>query len=207
MNPKLKHWKLISCPFFTLHFDLWSPLHPYALWGLVRLWSFFTFFIIALWPSVLYCTVHFDLQLFYKQLWSFSAVWPKALLYTLHSDLLLFSAHCTMTSSPSLHTALWPLVFFCTLHYDLQPVSTHGTLTSGSSLYISCWPPALLFTLHIDLWFFSGHFRLTSSSSIHTAIWHPFLHTLLWSPHCKVGPPRIGIHNTSKGMNRYFSRI
>jgi hypothetical protein len=25
--------------------------------------------------------------------------------------------------------------------------------------------------------------------------------------HCKVGPPRIGIHNTSKGMNRYFLRI
>jgi hypothetical protein len=25
--------------------------------------------------------------------------------------------------------------------------------------------------------------------------------------HCKVGPPRIGIHITSKGMNRYFLRV
>jgi hypothetical protein len=25
--------------------------------------------------------------------------------------------------------------------------------------------------------------------------------------HCKAGPHRIGIHNTSKGINRYFLRI
>jgi hypothetical protein len=25
--------------------------------------------------------------------------------------------------------------------------------------------------------------------------------------HCKVGPHRIGTHNTSKGINRYFLRI
>ncbi len=57
-----------------------------------------------------------------------------------------------------------------------------------------------------NLYGFSCHLNPMSSSSTVTDN-YGILTVATVNTHCKVGPPRIEIHNTSKGMNRYFLRI
>jgi hypothetical protein len=53
-----------------------------------------------------------------------------------------------------------------------------------------------------------GRALLVTSQDSKTSLCDPHgKSSLSRGSHCKAGPHRIGIHNTSKGINRYFLRI